>query len=107
MQNKYQFKFTPLALSDINEAMTYISENLANPAAAKNLYGNIEKTIEKIRVFPYAFADCSHYMISDKEIRHVRVGNYILIYEVIKSTETIHILRFLYSMMDFSQIDIK
>ena len=107
MQNKYHFQFTPLALQDIDGAMTYIVENLANSAAASNLYTKLEEAIESICRFPYAFADCSCYLIADKNIRHIKVGNYILIYEVVSEKEMIHILRFRYSMMDFSQMDVR
>ena len=107
MQNKYRFKFTKVAVSDIEKALEYISENLANPQAAKKLYFEIEKAIDNICSFPYAYADCSCYMVNDENIRHIKVGNYILIYEVLKSNSYVHILRFRYSMMDFANMDFK
>lgn len=107
MQNKYQFKFTRLALLDIDEVMSYISFNLANPQAAKSLYNEIEKAITQICEFPYAYADCSHYMIENENIRHIKIGNYILIYEISKSSSTLHILRFCYSMMDITRLEMK
>lgn len=107
MENRYRLKFTPIAFSDIDEAMIYISGNLANPAAAGRLFEELEEAIEKIRSFPYAFADCSYYMIPDGNIRHIRVNNYVLIYEIVEERKIIHILRFLYSKIDFTQINIK
>lgn len=107
MENRYGLKFTPIAISDIDEAMIYISGNLANPAAANRLFEELEEAIDKIRCFPYAFADCSYYMVSDKNIRHIRVNNYILIYEIVEERKMIHVLRFRYSKTDFTQINIK
>ena len=80
MPKKYKFFFTPLALSDIDETLAYISDNLANPIAAGNLLSQIEETIHRICEFPFACADCSLFMIQDKNIHHVPVGNYLLIY---------------------------
>lgn len=107
MQNKFHYKFTSIALQDIDEAMAYISQNLANPLAAENLYYEIEQAIDQICLFPFAYADCSYYMIDNKNIRHINVGNYVLIYEVVSSTSTLHILRFRYSAMDLTKIQIK
>ena len=105
--DRYDFQFTPLSVSDIEEAMRYISDNLCNKPAAERLYHELEKTIDKICLFPYAYADCSCYLIPDKTIRHIRVGNYILIYEVIDENRMIHILRFRYAKMDFTNMDMK
>ncbi|MBQ1233248.1 MAG: type II toxin-antitoxin system RelE/ParE family toxin [Clostridia bacterium] len=105
MQDKFQYKFTGLALQDIDEAMSYISDSLANPIAAENLYNQIEKAIDQICLFPYAYADCSCYLIDNRDIRHIRVGNYVMIYEVVTATSTLHILRFRYAMMDLTKVN--
>ncbi len=107
MPNKHKFFLTPLAISDIDETLAYISEKLANPIAANNLLTNIEQTIDKICDFPFAYADCSFFMIQDKNIRHVQVANYLLIYEIVEEKSSINILRFRYSAMDLSKIDLK
>ena len=107
MQTEYVFKFTPLAQSDIEEALEYISVDLDNPAAARKLFERINSAIELICTFPFSQPDCGVYLIADKNIRHVNIGNYVLIYEVVEANREIHILRFKYSKMDFSSINIK
>ena len=107
MQNKYKFFLTPLAISDIDETLAYISGNLANPIAASNLLKQIDEAIDRIRVFPFACSDCSCFMIRDQNIRHIQVGNYVMIYEVDKEESSINILRFRYSAMDLTSIDLK
>ena len=107
MHSKFQYRFTPLALTDIEETLSYITQDLANPLAAKNLYMQIEKAIEQICIFPYAHADCSHYMIVDKNIRHIKIGNYLLFYEIKEQIKTLHILRFRYAKMNFEEMNIK
>lgn len=82
--------------------MSYISEQLANPGAASKLYGEIEKAILNILDFPMAYPDCRYYLISDKNIRHIVVDHYILIYEVVEEEKDIRLLRFLYSGMNIS-----
>ena len=68
MQNKYSFSFTPLALQDLDDALAYISEQLSNPQAATELLEEVEHTLASVCEFPYAFSDCSVYLISDQNI---------------------------------------
>ena len=75
MQNKYSFSFTPLAFQDLDDALAYISEQLSNPQAATELLEEVEHTLASVCEFPYAFSDCSVYLISDQNIRHAMVKN--------------------------------
>lgn len=98
----YRYKFTPLALTDIDEALDYIAGNLANPSAADNLYQKLTAEIEDICERPYSFPDCSYYLIDDENIRHTVIGSYALIFEVSKREKLIKFLRFLYGGMDIA-----
>ena len=82
MQNKYSFSFTPLALQDLDDALAYISEQLSNPQAATELLDELEHTLASVCEFPYAFSDCSVYLIFDQNIRHAMVKNYVLVFEI-------------------------
>ena len=106
MPNKYNYYWTPLAKTDIDEVLSYISSNLNNPIAANNLLSKVETTINNICLFPYSYSDCSFFMIHDKNIRHARIDNYILFYEIDESKLSINILRFRYFAMDFSKIEL-
>ena len=100
----YRYKLTPLAIADIDDALNYISGKLLNPSAADNLYHGIQQEITSICESPYAFPDCSYYLIDDENSRHSIVGKYILIYEVSRAEEMIRVLRFLYGGRDISHI---
>ena len=80
----YRYKFTPLAVTDIDETLDYIAGYLSNPSAADNLYRRLTAAIEDICERPYSFPDCSYYLIDDKNVRHTVIGNYVLIFEVSK-----------------------
>ena len=103
----YQYKLTPLAASDIDEALDYISNVLLNPATVSKLYHAIQREITRICNNPYAFPDCSYYLIDDEMVRHSVIGNYVLIYEVDKTENTIIILRFLYGGKDITHMAIQ
>ena len=107
MPSKYKYFLTPLAVSDIDEALAYISGDLASPTAAVNLLSQIEETIDRSCSFPLAYPDCSYFMIQDKNIRHAPIKNYLLFYEVDENRACIRILRFRYSAMDLTKIELK
>ena len=98
----YRYKLTPLAISDMDDVFNYISRKLLNPKA----YHGIQQEIIRICDNPYAFPNCSYYLLEDESIRHAVVRNYILIYEVSPAEEMIIILRFLYGGRDISHIGI-
>ncbi len=63
MQSKYGFRFTPLALRDIDEALSYIAETLTNGQTAEKLLGNIEKAINAACEFPFSSADRKIFLV--------------------------------------------
>ncbi len=107
MSNKYNYLLTPLAEQDIDSALSYITENLCNAKAATDLYLEIESAIETICSFPRSSSDCLCYLVTDENIRHIPVSNYVLIYEIVDEIKEIRILRFRYSKMNFKNIDLK
>ncbi len=100
MANKYGYKLTPLAEQDIDSALAYIAETLCNGKAALDLLNKIEHAIGTICEFPYSAADCRRFLVTDEQIRHVPVENYIMIYEIEEREKSVNILRFCYTRMD-------
>ncbi len=107
MQNKYSFSFTPLGYQDLDDALAYISEQLSNPQAATELLDELEHTLANVCEFPYAFSDCSVYLISDQNIRHVMVKNYVLVFEIKEDEGQIIVLRFRYARTDMAHTSMK
>ena len=103
----YSYKLTPLAETDIDDALGYISGTLSNPSAAGNLYQALVREIGEICDNPYGFPDCSYYLIDDATIRHSVIGNYVLVFEVDEDSQIIKVLRFLYGGMDISHTSLQ
>lgn len=104
MPNKYDFKLTPIANADMEEATLYISDNLHNPQAALDLLDNIDEAIEQICIFPYAQPDCTCFLITNPEFRHIQVKNYTLVYRIKEDEKLLHILFFRYAKMDLIKV---
>ena len=107
MANKYTYMFTPLAEQDIDSVLEYISEKLHNEKAANDLLDKVVQAIGQACVLPYGFPDCGVYFISDENIRHVPIDNYILIYEIDEDKKQLTILRFRYAKMDLEGVRTK
>lgn len=107
MSNKFNYKMTPLAESDIDSALNYIAINLCNEKAAGDLYLKIEEAIETVCEFPFASADCQCFLITDENIRHVPIGNYCMVYEIKEKEKRIDILRFRFLKMDLKKLTLK
>ena len=103
---RYRYDLTPLAVSDIDDALDYISRKLLNQSAADNLYKSITREITRICDNPYSFPDCSYYLIDDATTRHCIIGNYVLFFEISEDKKAIRILRFLYGRMDISNSEL-
>ena len=104
MPNKYDFKLTPMANADMEEATQYISENLHNPKAALDLLDAIDEAIEQICIFPYAQPDCTCFLITNTEFRHIQVKNYTLVYRIKEDNQLLHVLYFRYAKMDLIKL---
>ena len=106
MRGRFDYKFTKLAMDDLDQVLSYIANVLVNPIAARNLYTQIESAITYICSFPYASPDCSCYLIEEENVRHIKVGNYMLIYEIKLDIHMIYILRFCYAKMDLINLQV-
>lgn len=107
MEKPYQLEFTHLAYSDIDHALEYLRVQLENETASAELYKKIERKIETICGFPYAFPDCRYYFITAENYRHTVIGNHVLVFRILEERRTVQILRFVYSRRDFSALQME
>lgn len=92
------------ALSDLDEILVYIRDELQNPAAAQNTVSRILDTIEKLWDFSNLGAVLSLSSITgvDSDYRYLVCGNYLAFYRVVGSN--IYIDRILYGKRDYLRI---
>lgn len=96
----YSYSLTPLAESDLDGALGYISGELASPGAASKLYRDVLRALGEACGMPYSSPDCSRYLVADPAYRCRLVGNYLLVYRVDDAGRRIEVLRFLYARRD-------
>ena len=96
-----KLRYTPQAILDLEEIHDYISFNLQNPDAAKNLIRTIAGKTAALKDTPYLGVELRRKTGRDIEGRALIVGHYMVIYDV---TEEISILRVLDTRVDYLRV---
>jgi len=94
----HKIVYLPLAQEDILNAVDYLADRLDSPLAAEALLAELEDTVRRLLVFPYAHQLYRTDRPMREEIRRVSVKNYVLYYAV--SQDTVEIRRFLHGRRD-------
>lgn len=95
MANNLSFTISDLAKQDIESTLHYISEELKNGKAAKDLYAKIKEAFTLILQYPAAQSQSSLIIPnSPYDLRKMPIGNYMLYYGITQSEITV--LRFIY-----------
>ena len=97
-----KIKFSPEAISDLQQIKAYIIDELCNEQAALNTIGKIIKKIRMLADFPASGAPFSSIVDFETDYRFLVCGNYMVFYRI--EDQTINIIRVLYGRRNFMQI---
>ncbi|MDY4078929.1 MAG: type II toxin-antitoxin system RelE/ParE family toxin [Clostridium sp.] len=95
-------RMTPIALKDLKEIKSYISEELLSEEAALRTVKQIIESYEKLAEFPLMGKKLSSVIDVDKDYRFIVAGKYIIFYKV--EEEFISIYRILYGRRNYMEI---
>lgn len=102
MENKYSLIISELAFEDLDGYLKYISENLSNPQAAKNLMNEFKSAFEIIRLFPLSCPLLNNELIKEQSLRKLIVKNFIALYVV--EGNSVKIVRIIHMTKDYPSI---
>jgi len=102
MAKKYKIQFLPLAIQDITEITDYIADDLSAPQAAYELLAKIDKAVEPLEQFPYAFPAYKDAAFKKLGYRIRPVANYLIFYVVV--ADTVEIRRVIYAMRNLPEL---
>lgn len=97
-----EIKFSPEAITDLQETKAYIIEELCNEQAAINTVSKITKRIRMLADFPESGAPLSSIIGIETDYRFLVCGNYTIFYRLENSI--VYIVRILYGRRNFVQI---
>ena len=82
---------------DLDKAIDYISKDLSNAQAAKNLLEKVTQSLLQIEKFPYSCPIVSNAFIPGKDLRRKVINNYSLFYKIDEKNKTVVVLRLILS----------
>jgi len=97
-----EIKFSPEAITDLQETKAYITEELCNEQAAVNTVAKITKRIRMLADFPESGVPLSSIIGIETDYRFLVCGNYTAFYRWENSL--VYIVRILYGRRNFVQI---
>jgi toxin ParE1/3/4 len=98
----YKIRYLPIAQKDLQDTVSYILENLKSPKAAMDLIDTLDKSILRLKQYPYS---CTLYQPKEPlelEYRFLPVNNYLVFYVVTENIVEIH--RIIYVKMDLEKL---
>ena len=78
----FKIDYTDSFTEDFERAINYISKELCNHQAAKDLKDKIKVSLPLIKEFPYSCPIVPNAFIPQKQLRRKVINNYSLFYEV-------------------------
>lgn len=104
MAYKFGYRLTNRAEFDLDEIVSYIAIELANPQAASNFVDVLQNNIEEARAFPESGSLVHNEFLQVKNVRKKLVGNYIMYYLPDTGERIIYILRIVYGKRNMDEI---
>ncbi len=101
---KYEVVFAETAISDLEELVYYISDELQNPAAALRISTAIKTAVHALEEFPKRHSLISDSYLAARGIRLIPIENYLVFYTVEDSARTVSIVRILYGKREWEKL---
>lgn len=95
-------KFLPAAEQDLGDIFLYITDNLKNPIAARNITTKILQRTQALENFPEIGVELSIIDPRFSNYHYLVVDNYLVIYNV--ADAEVRIVRILYARSDYMQL---
>lgn len=86
------------------DTYVYIKYNLQEPVIAKKMIAKIREKINKLKDNPTIYAIIKDEIIKKREIRKIKVNNYIVFYRVEENNKIVEIVRIMYGRRNWTGI---
>jgi toxin ParE1/3/4 len=96
----FRVEYSEQAADDLIEIISYISDELYNPQAAKNFYEAVDGKLGLLREHPYIFPLYHDEKLGAEGYHAVAIGNFLMFYLVDDGICIVNIARILYGKRD-------
>lgn len=103
-KNNYRLKMLLKASHDLERIYSYIVNDLFAENAANNLIVQIEKSIMRLKDFPFSCNLVKDEILKNKGYRRLIIDNYVVFYIVDETDEVVVIMRILYGPRNYQNL---
>ncbi len=100
----YRVKISDQAKADLRGIYSYIAVDLQSPQIAAGQIERIERGIYSLDEMPYRFRAYPKEPWYSRGLRVLSVDHYLILYMPDQNTETVSVVRIVYSMRDIDQV---
>jgi plasmid stabilization system protein ParE len=100
----YKLVISEVAHKDLDDIVSYILVELANPMAAANFLDKVEECYGYLKSNPLIYERCNDALLGKEGFRKAAIKNYILVYKVDEKTGVVNIYRFFYGAQDYIKL---
>lgn len=100
----YNLVVSELAHRDLDNIVSYIAVQLANPIAATKFLDEVEKCYGCLKSNPLMYERCYDALLEKEGYHKVTIKNYVLVYKVEEAARTVIIHRFFYGAQDYVKL---
>ena len=101
---KYDYVFTEIAEDDIDQALSYITEELLNTQAAEEFADELETKLDEICKNPKNGRIVENEFLKRDDVRRFLVKNYTVYYIINEEDSKVIVLRVVYGKRDQDKI---
>jgi len=98
----HKVRYLPIAQKDLQDVILYLLDNLKSPKAAMDFIETLDKSILRLRQYPYSCRLYQPQKPLECEYRFLPVKNYLVFYIVTENIIEVH--RIIYSKMNLKMI---
>jgi len=100
----YRLAVSELAHSDLDNIVSYIAVQLANPTAAANFLDEMEKCYGYLKSNSHMYERCQDAYLERTGYHKATIKNYVLVYKVDEAARAVTIHRFFYGAQDYVKL---
>jgi plasmid stabilization system protein ParE len=100
----YDLIITKAAQSQIDDILSYISQKLDNPSAAKDFLNAIEDCYSYLTFNPFIYPECDNDGLKSQKLRKAIIKNYVMLFKVDKSKKIVYIMYFFFGRQDYMKL---
>ena len=97
----YNVEVSKRAEDDLDNIITYISQNLSAPKAASDFADKIYDCYDNLENNPYIYSACNDSRLNKEGYRRALVKNYLVVFKIHEDNKAVHVHAIFHGSQDY------